>query len=310
TFEQMSDLLARSDGISTAFGPADAGLTRVFRVRTMTGAIGERSVTKRTFSLNPVSIAHVIPRIGLTPLGYLNLRTFVSTADAQLRNAFANFRANNVRDITIDLRYNGGGLVATAELLGDLLSDGRAGQLQYRTRLNPAKASEQISVNFRSRAEAIPALRIAFLTTGSSASASELTINSLAPYADVAIVGARTFGKPVGQYAFDLGSGCDTRLRLVTFQNLNRDGDGDYYDGLPDARYGDAYCMAGDDLNHAQGDTAETMTAAAITWLNSGVCPTTALTGAGALKSTGGATAFTAPPDKRSFVQRLLPDTY
>ncbi len=37
------------------------------------------------------------------------------TADAQLRNAFANFRANNVRDITIDLRYNGGGDIGTAQ---------------------------------------------------------------------------------------------------------------------------------------------------------------------------------------------------
>ena len=32
-----------------------------------------------------------------------------------------------------------------------------------------------------------------------------------------------TFGKPVGQSAFDL-QGCDNRLRLVTFRAVNRDG--------------------------------------------------------------------------------------
>ncbi|HPF28341.1 MAG TPA: S41 family peptidase [Steroidobacteraceae bacterium] len=310
TLEQMSTLLARPNGFSDAVGPAEAGITRVFRVRTLSGTTVERSVTKRSYSLNPVPANRLIARSGLSPLGYVQLRTFVSTADAQLRSAFATLRANNVRDVVLDLRYNGGGLVATAELLSDLLADGKAGQLQYRTRLNPAKSSEQIDVAFRNRAEAIPALRIAFLTTGSSASASELVINSLAPYADVAIIGAPTFGKPVGQFAFDLASSCDLRLRLVTFQNLNRDGTGDYFGGLPDANYNDTFCAASDDLTRPQDDSAEAMTATAIAWLNDGVCPVSATATPLVSKPLRDELGLPAMPAKPSFEQRLLPGTY
>jgi C-terminal processing protease CtpA/Prc len=279
TLEPIATILARPDGFSAAIGPADAGVTRTFRVRTNAGATVERTVTKRSYSLNPVPSPQLIQRTGLTPIGYVNLRTFVSTADSALRTAFNNFRTNNVRDVIIDLRYNGGGLVATAELLADLLSQGRSGQVQYQTRLNANKTSQQETVTFTNRAEAIPALRIAFLTSSASASASELVINSLAPYADVAIVGGRTSGKPVGQFAFDLSSTrCDARLRLVTFKSVNRDGAGDYFDGLPDAAYRDAFCTASDDLTRAQGNSAELMTSAALTWINTNACPVAAVT--------------------------------
>ena len=74
-------------------------------------------------------------------------------------------------------------------------------------------------------------VRIAFLTTGATASASEINVNTMAPWVEIAIVGEDTFGKPVGQLAFDL-QGCEDRLRLVAFKLENARGDGDYYDGL------------------------------------------------------------------------------
>jgi hypothetical protein len=74
-------------------------------------------------------------------------------------------------------------------------------------------------------------VRIAFLTTGATASASEININTMAPWVEIAIVGEDTFGKPVGQLAFDL-QGCEDRLRLVAFRIENARGEGDYYDGL------------------------------------------------------------------------------
>lgn len=208
-------------------------------------------------------------------VGYLNLRTFISPADAALRSAFEGFAAENVRDLIVDLRYNGGGAVATAELLGNLLLAGQTNQILYRTRLNPNKSASEETVRVRAETGALPAQRIAFLTLSGTASASELVINVLAPYAEVAIVGTRTYGKPVGQYAFDLSSSCDMRLRLVTFRMTNRNDYGDYYDGLPDAaaQVPDAFCAAADDLTRAQGDGEEGLTRAALHWLSNGGCP-------------------------------------
>src|SRR3546814_13709544 len=75
--------------------------------------------------------------------GYLNLRTFIASADGQLTNAFADFRAQGVTDLIIDFRYNGGGLVSTANLLGDLLGAGRAGQIFSPTRFRPSKSAAE-----------------------------------------------------------------------------------------------------------------------------------------------------------------------
>lgn len=275
SLQSMSTLLAQPDALAQALGPSQAGITRLFRMRTRAGQVVDRTVSKREFSLDPVPETRLIERPGLPPIGYVNLRTFIGPADALLREAFTGFAARGVQQVILDLRYNGGGAVATATLLADLMLAGRAGQVLVHTRLNRNKAANEETANVQAEAQAIPAQRIAVLALGGTASASELVINALAPYADVAIVGARTYGKPVGQYPFDLSTSCDTRLRLVTFRTTNRDDYGDYYGGLPDtaAQVPDAFCEVADDLTRAQGDPAEALTGTAVRWLDDGVCP-------------------------------------
>lgn len=276
TLQPVATLLATAGGLTNAFGPSTSGTARTLRWRTAAGAEITREIIKRNYTITPVPQAQVrlIQRPGQSPVGHLTLRSFISTADAQLRTAFATFRQNNVRDLIIDLRYNGGGLVSTAELLLNLLAGSQANQVAYETRFNPAKTSNQQTVRLQTLAETLPTLRIAFVTTGLSASASELVINSMVPYAQVAIVGGRTSGKPVGQFAFDIPA-CDLRLRLVTFKTVNRNGSGDYFTGLPYAPYtsaGGTACSASDDLTRLPGDSAESMTSAALAWLDGGTC--------------------------------------
>ena len=42
--------------------------------------------------------------------------------DKQLRQRFAEFKAEGVEEFILDLRYNGGGLVTSAQLLAELLA--------------------------------------------------------------------------------------------------------------------------------------------------------------------------------------------
>jgi hypothetical protein len=112
-------------------------------------------------------------------------------------------------------------------------------------------------------------VRIAFITTDGTASASELVVNAMKPWVEVAIVGADTYGKPVGQLGFDL-DGCDLRLRLVSFELTNADHEGDYFDGLAETL--PFACAAADDLSRNPGDSAESSTAAALYWLGTGAC--------------------------------------
>ena len=204
-------------------------------------------------------------------MGYLNLRSYISTADPQLRTAFQSFRAQDVRDFIIDLRYNGGGLVSTAELIDNLLGGDRtAADTQYSIVYSTNKSGQNSTVRFQPQAQSVRPVRIAFLTTAATASASEININAMRAWAEVAIVGSDTYGKPVGQLAFDLANSCPDRLRLVTFKTANATGAGDYYDGLASSMT--FACAANDTLGAPMGDPADGLTQAALQWINTGAC--------------------------------------
>ncbi len=256
-------------GVTDALGPNTAGTTRLLRVTDATRGQRDVTVTKADYSLAPVSSRYGAKIItdGGRQVGYVNLRTFINTADAPLRQAFASFRAAGVTNVIIDLRYNGGGLVSISELIGDLLGAARstADVLDYTT-FRSEKAANNTTRYFQANAASIAPMKIAFIGTGGTASASELTVNAQIPYlhANAALIGTNTYGKPVGQIAIDR-SVCDDRFRIIAFATQNAARQGNYFDGL--ATVVEASCQATDDLNHPLGDPAEGSTRAALNFI-------------------------------------------
>lgn len=269
-----ADLIAAGT-IGQAIGPSTAGLSRTFDVTPRGGSPVPRTATKRSFDLDPVRWA-VIDRDTLPPAGYLLLRTFITPADAKLRQAFAAFKAAGVTDVIVDVRYNGGGLVDTAELLADLLGGGLGGTPMFAMRNNSRHAASDRTYGFLEQAETFAPPRIAFILTGASASASELVPNVMEAYkgASVALVGRQSYGKPVGQRGF-VSAECDAVAYLVSFRLTNAQGDGDYFKGLPSASFSGCGILADDDLGHELSDPLETSTAAALEWMRTGTCPAT-----------------------------------
>ncbi|KTE19328.1 peptidase S41 [Sphingopyxis sp. H050] len=262
-------------GITNALGPSDPGVTRLLRVVDASGT-RDISVTKADYALDPISDRYGAKIIadGGRNYGYLNLRTFISSANPQLRAAFQNFRNQGVTDIIIDFRYNGGGLVSTAELMGDLLGRNRsASEVFSQTNFRASKSVENTRHFFTAQPESIAPTRIAFIGTGSTASASELVINSMLPYlgTNMTLVGSNTFGKPVGQIALDKAE-CDDRLRVVAFATGNATGQSDYYSGLAPKITNS--CAAADDLTVQLGDANEASIRAAIDFLAGRACTT------------------------------------
>jgi len=263
-----------TEGITDALGPNDPGVSRVLRI---TDAAGTRDITvaKADYALDPVSDrygAKIITEGGRS-YGYINLRTFISSADGQLKAAFADFGARGVTDIIVDFRYNGGGLVSTANLMGDLMGANRAGQLFSQTRFRPTKSAENVEHRFTPTAQSIAPTRVAFIGTGSTASASELVINAMLPHlgTNMTLVGSNTYGKPVGQIALDKPE-CDDRMRIVAFATVNSNGQGDFYDGLAPKIANS--CAASDDLTLPLGDARESSVRAAIDFLAGNACTT------------------------------------
>ena len=263
-----------------AFGPSKAGVTRDFQVHPFNSAPGHteiRTLTQRLVTLDLVSTA-VIPRQGQTPVGYIAFETFVDPSEQALRNAFQNFKGLGIKDLIVDLRYNGGGSGRIAEVLLNLLNTDLNGQVMYSEQTNfnhGGDSNYNFQRLFSDQPESVSTGRIAFITTFRTASASELVINAIAPYRQVALVGSQTFGKPVGQLIFAMPD-CDTLLALISIRAINSVGDTDYYNGLPDAGFTDAACAASDDVTAARGNPAEGSTAAALSWINNNTCPASA----------------------------------
>ena len=261
------------DALVAALGPDAAGTTRVFRVIDAGGVERDVTLAKTSFALDPVSDRYgtrIIDDNGRR-VGYLNLRNFIEPAEDDLIAAFGEFQQQGITDLVIDLRYNGGGLFSVAALLGDLLGRNREGQTFGTLTFRPSKADQNSPRTFEPLSQSIQPTRIAFIGTDSTASASELVINGMQPYLgqNMALIGRNTFGKPVGQEAFDLSS-CDDRLRLVTFKIENANGLGDYYNGL--AATVPNTCAAVDDLEYALGDPREDMLAKALGFLAGRSC--------------------------------------
>ncbi|WP_284054324.1 S41 family peptidase [Stakelama marina] len=301
--QTVSELIASGggDALNNALGPSTAGTTRYFRI---TDASGTRvvSVTKADYDIEPVSSRYgaQILSDGGQQYGYINLRTFISTADPALRDAFAKFRAAGVDKVIVDLRYNGGGLVSVAELMGNLLGgDHSTSDVFDHMTFRPSKASENTTAYFAPQPQSIGATRIAFIGTRGTASASELVVNAFIPYLHTAdgLIGTNTYGKPVGQIAVDR-SECDDRFRIIAFGLHNANNQGGYFDGL--AGTVEASCQADDDLSRPMGDPQEASTRAALDFLEGKSC--TQITAAGAQTTQ-------AVQQRRKLLQPAVPST-
>ncbi|MBT8100151.1 MAG: hypothetical protein KJO82_10390 [Gammaproteobacteria bacterium] len=243
-----------------------------FRMRETNGNEFVVSITQGLVTIDPVPQSRIIPLPGTPGIGYIELATFISTADPEFDTVFGQFAAAGVSDVIVDLRYNGGGLVSTAELLGDYLGGIAWQNLVFsETLFNADRSAANDDVEFfELRGNSVNLQRLVIIASSNTASASELVTNSVDAFIDVVIVGDDTFGKPVGQIGLEF---CEQILRPTSFQTVNANGFGDYFDGLP------VDCPATDDLSIPVGANNDPNIEAADEFLSAGSCPTAAAPG-------------------------------
>ena len=254
---------AAAGTLDTALGPSQEGVTVSIRFERGDGTVTDTALTKRAVTIPTVSVLNLHEQDGRR-VAYLFFRNFVTPSTAALDEAFTALREAGATELVLDLRYNGGGLVSVAQHLASLIGGSRTqGQVFAEYFHNTRNAFRNEVTRFEAKANALMLERLVVITTGSSASASELVINALRPFIPVVTVGETTYGKPVGQYSITF---CDKVLYPVSFTLRNALGQGDFFDGIP------ADCPAADDSDHQLGDPQEASFAEALTVIRTGQC--------------------------------------
>ncbi len=254
-----------------ALGPAEPDLEVEFQAERPDGEVYEVIIEREFITIDPVGLLDAFD-VGEEEnerrVGYLLFRNFIGPAADQLDEAFAELNEESVETLILDLRYNGGGQLAIArQLAGQIAGPEFEGERFLGLRHNDLLAENlDTDLDFGDESGALSIDHLVVIGTQATASASEMLVNGLEPFIDVDLVGADTFGKPVGSYGFDI---CDQRLFPVSFETVNAEEEGGFFDGLPPD------CPAADQLDRALGDRDEASLAEAIHLIETGECDTT-----------------------------------
>ena len=237
------------------------------------GTVFTTSLNVGSYTINSV-LSDAVLKVGTKNVGYVVFNQFLGeSSQTELTNIIGNFQANDVKDLIVDLRYNGGGSVETCEKLSSMLAPSNAnGKTMYTYKMNKdltqlsVSLNEKLSVNYV-KSNTFQPTTIYFIVSESTASASELLINNLLPYykGNLFLIGQTTYGKPCGFWPTPIGyteeqtttkEGFD--LYAVSFETVNANMEGGYYSGMtpgtakyPGVSAYDSFWLPWGDMNDA-----------------------------------------------------------
>lgn len=252
---------------------------------TTNGTSVTTTLNNASYNINPV-LYDTIYNYNSKKVGYFVFYTFpniYNTSGAAtytktvLDQTFQKFASAGVSELIVDLRYNGGGSVATAEYLDSAIAPASTkGKVMYNYTYNDKMTKYQTQLGLPSSiyfpgGGALSLNHVFFIVSENTASASELTLNNLKPYMSVKLVGDTTYGKPVGFLDFTISDHDSTGtekyladLYAINFATSNANGTGGYYTGIaPDY-------SATDYINLPWGSTSDANLAAIFKYISSG----------------------------------------
>lgn len=255
-------LSGNGQAYSDLIGPSTAGITNVFVFTKPDGTDATISSTKATFQLNSVLLYDTLNlKTGVT--GHLVFESFINPSRTELATAFAFFKANNIKDLILDLRYNGGGYLDIAQTLASYIGgDALAGKVFAKLKYNDKHQNENYTYPFKTTAYSMNLSRMVVITTRNTASASEAVMNGLKPHINVVTVGDTTNGKPTGMNGWEVGK--KYFMWPVTFKIVNSLDQGEYFGGIYPGK------LAIDDITHDFTDRNEANLKEAINFLQNG----------------------------------------
>ena len=123
------------NGYNLQLGADVPGVTNTLKFQLQDGSVVERTIPKAEYQSNSVLYQTVFEE-GNNRIGYWAYNSFKASLQVQptksleVENSMAYFEENQINELIIDLRYNGGGSVAVAEqIMNYLITPSNDGEL-------------------------------------------------------------------------------------------------------------------------------------------------------------------------------------
>ncbi len=259
---KVNGIKATAENVIDLLGERSTGLTNNIEFTTNNNENLSLSLTKEIISINPVLHEEVIMRDNIK-IGYMVFQDFIDSGTSIIDNTFNKFFTENIDELIIDLRYNGGGNVDVALHISGWIAGNFANNTLINFIHNDMNSRRNREFLIPENSNSLQLERIIFITTGETASASELLINGMTPFKEVVLVGSTTHGKPVGMYPFSMKD-YDWVVMPVSFEYTNANNEGGFYDGIP------VNIPAADDPTKPFGNPEESCLKTALEYLTSG----------------------------------------
>lgn len=246
------------------FGERGESTTVSFTIERANEEARDIDVTSDVYIIDTVGEVGIFTSADGTKTGYLESGSFLRTTEAELDAAVAYFAQENINDLILDYRYNGGGFVFVAQKFAAQLAGssftGRAFQsTSFNSRYEQFNRTSQLEAQELN----LDLPRVVILTTSRTASAAEAIANNLRPYLDVVLIGGTTRGKP---FASVSNANCDLALNAMDRITSNEVGD-TVLNGL------EPTCEISDEFYFPRSDLNDALTGAAMNYIESGACP-------------------------------------
>jgi carboxyl-terminal processing protease len=143
--------------------------------------------------------------------GYVKFNKFAVTTDKEFSDAIAPMKKSGMKNIIIDLRLNGGGVMTAATDIANHFFTGQKLLLYMSGKKSPRRDFNSTGMGDLTQA------RVIVLTDEGSASASEILTGALQDWDRAVVMGRRTFGKGLVQGGYYLTDGSMIRLTIARY---------------------------------------------------------------------------------------------
>jgi carboxyl-terminal processing protease len=217
---RAKDLIATIDGKSTYGMSVNDAVTKIRGKKgtkvTLGIVRGGKESLSFTITRDVIKIPTVVSKtLSDGQIGYLQVSQFSDDTDELVQKAAAQFKADGVKKIILDLRDNPGGEVTTAVNLSSLwLKKGDVVVSQRR-------GNTTTDTEYAGDVNTLQGMKTVVLINAGSASASEITALALRDHTAATIIGETSYGKGVVQQLFPFSDGSSLKVTVAKWYSPN-----------------------------------------------------------------------------------------